>query len=493
MKSNDIIQNKRIEIRMALQSAIKAGDTEEFIKQFDNLCEFVGEQVKGEYEQRFDEMKQEMDSRILAARGVRQLTSEERNYYQKLGEAMAAHNPKQAVMNLDVAMPKTVLESVFEDLRTNHPLLSKINFMHAGAAVEMMMNTNGYQEAVWGPLTAEIVKELTSGFKKIPTTVHKLSAFLPVCKAMLDLGPEWLDRYVREILYEAEANGMEVGLVSGDGKDAPIGMNRQVGAGVAVVGGVHPKKVAIQLNEITPNTIGNLLGMLAVDPNGKARQIKEVILIVNHQDYFTKIMPATTVMGADGTYRNDVMPYPMTIIPSGAVETGEAVLGLGYRYLALAGSEKNGKIEYSDDYRFLEDERVYLIKLYANGMPKDNNSFLVLDISNLQPLSWKVTQLNVPAASTVAKLTELKIGALSLTPDFAEDTLNYTVQTQNATNTVKAVASDAAAEVEITVNGEKIENGTAAEWKAGENSVKVIVTAADGTTKATYTVTVTKS
>lgn len=493
MKSNDINQSKRDEIRFAMQSAIKAGNTDEFYQQFDKLLECVGDQVKAEYEQRFNELTQEMDSRVLTARGVRQLTSEERNYYQKVAEAMRSDNPKQAVENLDVVMPKTVLESVFEDLRTNHPLLSKINFMYAGAAVEMMMNTNGYQEAVWGPLTAEIVKELTSGFKKIPTTVHKLSAFIPVCKAMLDLGPEWLDRYVREILYEAEANGMEVGLVSGSGKDAPIGMNRQVGDGVPVVGGVHPKKVAIQLNEINPNTIGNLLGMLAVDPNGKARQVKEVILIVNHQDYFTKIMPATTLMAPDGTYRNDVMPFPMTIIPSGAVDPGEAVMGLGYRYLALVGSEKNGKIEYSDDYRFLEDERVYLIKLYANGMPKDNNSFLLLDISNLQPLTWKLTQMNNFAASSVAQLTELKIGALALAPEFAADTTAYTVETSNATNVVKAIASDASAEVEITVNGEKIENGTAAQWKDGTNTVKVIVTAADGSTKTTYTVTVTKA
>ena len=493
MKSNDITQNKRLEIRMAMQSAIKAGDTEAFVKEFDNLCQCVGDQVKAEYEQRFNELTQEMDTRVLTARGVRQLTSEERSYYQKVAEAMRSGNPKQAVANLDVVMPKTVLESVFEDLRTNHPLLSKINFMHAGAAVEMMMNTNGYQEAVWGPLTAEIVKELTSGFKKIPTTVHKLSAFIPVCKAMLDLGPEWLDRYVREILYEAEANGMEVGLVSGDGKDAPIGMNRQVGDGVPVVGGVHPKKVAIQLNEINPNTIGNLLGMLAVDPNGKARQVKEVILIVNHQDYFTKIMPATTAMAPDGTYRNDVMPWPMTIIPSGAVDPGEAVLGLGYRYLALVGSEKNGRIEYSDDYRFLEDERVYLIKLYANGMPKDNNSFLLLDISNLQPLTWKVMPVDAWGASNIAQLTELKIGALALDPEFAADTTAYTVETSNATNVVKAIASDASAEVEITVNGEKIENGTAAQWKEGANTVKVIVTAADGKTKTTYTVTVNKA
>lgn len=399
MKSNDINQNKRNDIRMAMQSAIKSGNTEEFYQQFDEMLEVIGEEVAGKYEQRLTELQQEMDSRVLTARGVRQLTSQEREYYQKVAEAMKAGNPKQALAGLDVVMPKTVIDSVFEDLRTNHPLLSKINFMASGGAIKLMMNTDGGQVAAWGKLTSEIVKELTSGFKEVSTVLYKLSAFIPVSKDMLDLGPEWLDKYVREILYEATANGLEVGIVSGDGADQPIGMIRQVGEGVSVVDGKYPEKEAIELTEIDPNSIGALLGTMAVGPNGKARQVKDVIFIVNHQDYFTKVMPATTVMAPDGTYRNDVMPFPMTIIPSGAVDAGKAVMGLAYRYFAAAGTAKQGKIEYSDDYRFLEDERVYLIKLFANGMPKDNNAFQVLDISNLVPLTWKLVQLEQAAAA----------------------------------------------------------------------------------------------
>lgn len=402
MKSNDINKNKRDEIRFAMQSAIKAGNTEEFYQQFDNMLEVIGEEVAQQYEQKLADLQQEMDSRILTARGVRQLTSKERDYYQKVAEAMKSSNPKQALAGLDVVMPKTIIDSVFEDLRTNHPLLSKINFMASGGAIKLMMNTDGGQVAAWGKLTAEIVKELTSGFKEVSTVLYKLSAFVPVSKDMLELGPEWLDKYVREILYEATANGLEVGIVSGDGADQPIGMIRQVGEGVSVVDGKYPEKEAIALTEIDPNSIGALLGTMAVGPTGKARQVKDVIFVVNHQDYFTKVMPATTVMAPDGTYRNDVMPYPMSIIPSGAVDAGKAVMGLACRYFAAAGTAKQGKIEYSDDYRFLEDERVYMIKLFANGMPKDNNAFQVLDISNLLPLTWKLVQLEQAATAAVS-------------------------------------------------------------------------------------------
>ncbi|HAP6995837.1 TPA: phage major capsid protein, partial [Enterococcus faecium] len=37
----------------------------------------------------------------------------------------------------------------------------------------------------------------------------------------------------------------------------------------------------------------------------------------------------------------------------------------------------------SDEYHFVEDERIYLAKQYANGQPKRNDSFIVLDISAL--------------------------------------------------------------------------------------------------------------
>ena len=491
MQNNDIRSCE--ELRTLIQKAVRDNDAEAFQAAFDEMLQRVGLDVQQEYENRMNDLQQELDSRILAARGVRQLTSEERSYYQKLGEAMKATDPRQAVTGMDAVLPKTVIDSVFDDLRTNHPLLSRINFMATGGAVEIIVNTNGYEEAAWGDLCDDIVKELTSGFKKINTGLYKLSAFMPVCKAMLDLGPEWLDNYVRQVLFEAFANGMEAGIVTGDGNKKPIGMDRQVGDNVTVTGNAYPKKAAVKVSDLTPATVGNLISIMAADPNGKTRRVQGVILLVNPQDYYQKVMPATTVQAPDGTYRNDVLPYPMDVIQSVSLPRGEAIIGIASQYLAMAGTSPNGKIEYSDHYHFLEDERVYLVKGYANGMPKDNNAFLRLDISGLQPATWKVTQVTAPTPSDDATLSALTIGSQALTPTFAAATVSYTATTTNATNTITAVPSDAGAEIHVLVNNAEIDNGTAATWQTGSNTVKVNVTAADGTTTKTYTVTVTKS
>jgi HK97 family phage major capsid protein len=398
MKNLDLLKQKKIEIMNKINQAIKDGNEEVFAQAFTEFTETIQEAVMEEAKG----IVQAADTNVLVGRGVRQLTSEENKYYQKVIEAMKSSNPQQALTDLDVVMPKTVIDAVIDDLVEEHPLLDAINFQNTSGLIEYLVNTNGRELASWGTLTATIVKELTSGFKKINMTLHKLSAFLPVAKSMLDLGPVWMDRYARAILGEALLNGLEAGIISGTGKDMPIGMNRQVGEGVTVTDGVYPEKATIAVVSLDPVTFGNLLAIIAKDAKGKTRVINNVLLIVNPVDYFKKIMPATTIRSADGTYVNNVLPYPTTVIQSTQVSEGKAIIGLGKKYFMGIGTAKSGKIEYDDSYKFLEDERVYLVKLYGHGEPLDNNAFQYLDISGLQPAVQEVTVKGVVATKEEA-------------------------------------------------------------------------------------------
>lgn len=488
MKSMDLQAQALKDLRQKLQEAMAQGKSEDYINALESIFQYYMEQNLKDYE----ELRDEKDVQVLASRGVRQLTSKERVYYQKLTDAMRTSDPKQAINNLDVVMPETVFSSVLEDIQTNHPLLSRITFTPTNGAIRMMTNTNGHQEAAWGELCDEIVKELTGGFKEVEAGLFKCSAFIPVCKAMLDLGPEWLDRYVRMILAEALANAWERGIVAGSGNKEPIGMNRQVGDNVTVTGGVYPEKAPIKVLDFSPATLGNLLSILAAGPKGNPRQVSGILLIVNPQDYFQRVMPATTIQAPDGTYRNDVFPYPITVVQSFAKPRGRATLGIGSLYLAFAGMNRDGRIEFSDHYRFLEDERVYLIKTYGNGFPADNNAFLELDISDLQAAAYKVVSVEAPTPSSDATLSDLRIGSLSLSPAFTSAATTYTATTTNATNTINALPSDASASIRVTVNGTEMDNGSAASWTTGTNTVEVEVTAGDGKATKTYTITVTK-
>lgn len=494
MINNDSAQIRtREQIRESMMQALKNNDAAAYSAAFDEMMQRVAADLTAEHEAQLAEIRQSADAAVLAQRGVRQLTSQERTYYQAVIDAMKSPDPRQALQNPNLVLPETTINAVFDELQTRHPLLSRINFRPSGGAVELVMAENGYQMAQWGELCDDIVKELLAGFVKINTMLFKLSAFLPVCKAMLDLGPEWLDDFVRQVLYEALANGLEYGVVAGTGNNMPIGMNREVGPNVTVTGGVYPIKTAVKLNDLRPETIGRLLSILATDPSGKPRQVRDVILLVSPTDYFLRVMPATTVQAADGSYRNNVLPYPMDVIQTLALNPGEAIIGIAYRYFAVAGTAREGRIEYSDHYRFLEDERVYLIKAYANGMPMDNNAFQTLDISGLQPLTLRVEQVEGAAASSDATLASLSLGTAALSPAFAANTITYTAATTNATNVVRAIPADAGATVEVKLGNTAVANGSAVTWATGSNTLTVKVTAEDGTTTKTYTVTVTKS
>lgn len=76
------------------------------------------------------------------------------------------------------------------------------------------------------------------------------------------------------------------------------------------------------------------------------------------------------------------------IIQSEQMKEGSAILGLASKYkMGLgSGSSKGGTIEYSDEYKFLEDQRYYLVKLLGNGRATSDNDFIYLDISNLAPV-----------------------------------------------------------------------------------------------------------
>lgn len=397
MKNLDTLNQKKAEIMNRLNAAMKEGNEEAFTQAFtdftNNIQEAVMEEARG--------LVQTVDTNVLVGRGVRQLTSVENNYYQKVIEAMRTSNPKQALTDLDVTLPITTIDAVFDDLTASHPLLDLINFQNTSGMIEFLVNTNEKQLATWGVLTAAIVTELTSGFKKVNMSLHKLSAFLPISKSMLDLGPVWMDRYVRAILGEALFFGLEEGVINGTGKNMPIGMNRQVGVGVVVTDGVYPLKETVAVVSLDPITYGTLIGGMAVDAKGNARIVNEVVMIVNPTDYLTKVMPAITVRNANGTYVNNVLPFPTKVIQSVQVPAGLAIFGLADRYFMGVGTAKTGKIEYSDEYKFLEDERIYLVKLYGHGEPLDNTAFVYADISGLVPTIQKVTVEGVVSTQEV--------------------------------------------------------------------------------------------
>lgn len=415
MGNPDQEKNTEVEIRSAVAEALKSDDPAKLTEGMMRMASGIQEKILKEARSM---MNNEInDNAILGRRGAVQLTSEERSYYGKVLE-------KRSFTGLDEVMPSTIFNRVFEDLEREHPLLSKITFQNTSASQEWVTRTSECEAAWWGTLTDEIKKKLTAGFKKEKTDLCKLSAYMPVAKAMLDLGPEWLDKYVRTVLQESMAIALEIAIIAGTGKNEPIGMIKDLKG--SVVDGVYSDKAKKKLTDIKPTTLGKEI-MYPLTKDGK-RAVTDVLIIVNPADYWEKLFGATTVLTVGGAYVYGVLPIPATIIQSVAVTKGTLVAGVAKDYFMGIGS--NGAIEHSDEYKFLEDERTYMTKQYANGKPVDNEGFIVFDITDLD------TDISTPVENPSAlKANEKLVKELvALTKELVK------VQTANAITTQEVKA-----------------------------------------------------
>ena len=385
----DTLKEQKEDILASLSVAIKNGDDKAMENALDKYGNLISDTIMNEVKS----TTESVDSQILSTRGVRMLTSDEKEYYDSVIAAGKSSDPKMALTNADKTMPITIIESVLGEIPQQHPLLNFISFQDTTGITRMLVNEQGEQTAKWGDLNTAIDKELQGAFKLFDVSLKKLTAWIPVSNDMLDLGATWLDRYVREILAEALWVGMETGIVTGDGLNCPIGMCKDVSDKASVVGGKYPDQSTIALKEMSPEAIGSIAAQLTKTEAGNNRPLDNLIFVVNPKTYLTKVMPATTNF-VQGKWVNDVMPIPCTIIQSCAVPDDRAIFGLGKRYFMGLGMAKGGKLEFDDSFKFLDDARTYKIKTYGNGKPLDSNAFRYLDISKLKrfiPTVYTVT------------------------------------------------------------------------------------------------------
>lgn len=390
MKSKDVIKQ---ELHEKFSTALSGENPEQIT---DALTQFAVD-LQQDVVNDFKAYQQTQDSSILAARGIRQLTAQERKYYTGWMSALKEHynSPKMAFTGLDnTTLPTTVIDNVLSDIQSSFPILNAINFQNTSAITKFVVNKQGMQLATWGALKSTIATELSGAIGTVDITLNKLTAFMAVSRDMLDVGPEWMDAYVRAVLAEALGYGLSQGIVAGTGKDMPIGMTKDLSAAVDPTTG-YKDKTPIVITDLSVKTIGGIAATLAQGPNDRKRPVPSILMVVNPVDYFTLVMPAMTYLNTSGTYVNNVLPYPSQVVQDINVPSNRAIFGLASKYFMGVGKGgSGGQLEYSDEFQFLDDNRVYKIKMYGNGQPLDNNAFVVADISGLTPLKHQVLVAN---------------------------------------------------------------------------------------------------
>lgn len=318
------------------------------------------------------------DNNVLQSRGQNVLTAKERGFFNAVIE--------EGGFKDNDTLPVTTQERVFDDIVKEHPLLQAIGIQNLGAVTEFIYSDPS-GAAVWGPLFGEIKGQLNTAFRKETISQLKLTAFIPIAKDMLKLGPEWVERYVRTILVEAMQVGLERGYVAGGGptQNEPVGLLKDVDVGTgAVTDKASAGTLTFEPGKTTINELKDVVKKLAEkldfegNPKEEPRKIEgRVVMVTNPFDTFDIKANATT-QNTSGAYVTN-LPFNPIMTESVFVPKGKVVFFVRGEYIAAVG----GGIEVNR-YRetlALEDADVFIAKQYATGKPIDNNAAQVYDLS----------------------------------------------------------------------------------------------------------------
>ncbi|MBZ8174759.1 phage major capsid protein [Staphylococcus delphini] len=322
------------------------------------------------------------DEQVLMKRGQNVLTSEEKRFFTNLVEDDA---------NLDtykeeIILPETTVSRVFEDMQSERPLLSKINFQIAGIKTRIIAgDPDG--AAMWGEIFGKIQGQIQANFREYTFSQNKLTAFAIVPKDLLDFGPEWVERYVRLQLAEAMGAKLEEGIVKGNGpvQNQPVGLIKDMvkdesGNITSVKDKTEKGKLTFADAKTTVTELSNLMNSLSVKENGKRINISGKVSLLVNPDQLFAIQAKYTIQNANGQWVTS-LPFNLDILPSEFVEKGKIIAFVPSRYYAMYKGAT--QIREYGEVLALEDANVYIAKQYAHGMPDDNKVAEVYSFSDV--------------------------------------------------------------------------------------------------------------
>lgn len=362
--------------KLAFAKAVQGGNAEEQTQALNEMLNALATDVQKEI---LNEVNLRMaDNVVLQSRGQNVLTSEETRFFNQVIE-------QGGFTDKDI-LPKTTQERVFEDIKKENPLLNHLGLQNLGAITEFIFS-DPEGMAVWGPLFGDIQGKLNTTFWKESIEQLKLTAFVPIAKDMLKLGPAWMERYVRTILVQAMSVGLERGFVAGRGlaQNEPVGLLKNVDPETGAVtdkpsaGTLTFEPGRTTINEMR-DVVKKLSEKLDKDGNVKDEPRKvagKVVMVTNPFDTFD-IQANATIQNANGVYVTN-LPFNPIMTESIFVPQGKVLFFVKGEYIAAIG----GGLEVNryKETLALEDADLFIAKQFATGKPRDNNAAQVYDLN----------------------------------------------------------------------------------------------------------------
>lgn len=314
------------------------------------------------------------------------LTAEEIKFVNEVKTDSSLDKPSTT----EIAVPQTVVDRIFEDLKTDHPLLSIIGLKNQGIRTKIY-TSDAEGVAVWDDFMGDIKGQLTAKFGKSESIQNKITAYMTLPKDLKEFGASWIMNYIVTEMREAIYNAAESTFLSGDGVKKPIGLDRDLSKGSAATDGsgvvTYPQKASagtltFENTKAASKQVAEVLIKLSKKENGKPVQTSGKVVFIMSPAQHLRLQAQFMVQNVNGQFVT-AYPFGMRIVESVFQADDKAVVFVQGRYDAYEAGAMT--IASSADILFFEDEMAYAIKHFFYGKARDNNAALVYDLDFAAP------------------------------------------------------------------------------------------------------------
>ena len=437
----------------------------------------------------FGSMTAEQRSAFIAREDVKEFLTRFRNLF--------SGGQKRSVTGADLLIPAVVLNLLRENVEDYSKLLRRVRYIPlAGRSRMPIMGT--FPEAVWTEACAAL-NELYFTINDVEVDGYKVGGYVTLCNATLEDTDGVL---LSEIIIGLGASigiAVDKAILFGTGVKMPLGIATRLAQTSQPSN--YPENGRPWVNLSASNVItipsGSTSGLTLFQQitmaagAAKGRYSRGVKFWAMNEEVYTKIQVEAMNINAAGaivSVMNGTMPVVGGDIEvfSEDVMPNNTIIG-GYGDLYLMAERAGTSVGYSDLPLYIQDQTVVKGTARYDGTPVIHEAFVAIGIG-VAPTMTMPFPPDV-ANPAVAALRSLTIGSLTLNPTFDPNEDTYTTTTTNPSDVISAVPTTGSLAI-IKVNGKKVQNGAAAAWNNGSNTVAVAVTNGDETVN--YAVSVTK-
>ena len=438
----------------------------------------------------FGSMSAEQRSAFIAREDVKEFLTRFRE--------MFASGQRRSVTGAELLIPTVILNLLRENIEDYSKLLRRVRFVQvAGRARIPIMGT--VPEAVWTEACAAL-NELYFTINDVEVDGYKVGGYVSLCNATLE---DTNGVLLAEIIIGMGASvgiAADKSILFGTGVKMPLGIATRLAQTSQPSN--YPENARPWVNLSTSNVItipsGSTSGLTLFQQitmaagAAKGRYSRGVKFWAMNEEVYTKIQVEAMNINAAGaivSVMNGTMPVVGgdIVVFSEDIMPDNTIIG-GYGDLYLMVERAGTSVGYSDQPLYIQDKTVVKATARYDGTPVIPEAFVAIGIGVAPTMTMPFPpDVSNPA---VAALRSLTIGSLTLSPTFDPNEDTYTTTTTNTSDVISAVPTTGSLAI-IKVNGKKVQNGAAATWTDGANTVAIAVTNGDETVN--YAVSVTKS